>query len=113
MGLNGSVVRAVFWRNFASYFANPVGYLFIFAFTLAGAYFAFDDQFFAANMADLEQLNGVYSLLALLLVPAITMSSWSEERRSGTEELLLTLPGSDLSIVLGKYLACLGIYTAA
>jgi ABC-2 type transport system permease protein len=113
MGLNGSVVRAVFWRNFASYFANPVGYLFIFAFTLAGAYFAFNDQFFAANMADLEQLNAVYSLLALLLVPAITMSAWAEERRSGTEELLLTLPGSDLSIVLGKYFACLGIYTAA
>ena len=52
MGLNVSVVRAVFWRNFTSYFANPVGYLFIFAFTLAGAYFAFNDQFFAANMAD-------------------------------------------------------------
>jgi len=113
MGLNASVVRAVFWRNFASYFANPVGYLFIFAFTLAGAYFAFNDQFFASNMADLEQLNAVYSLLALLLIPAISMSAWAEERRSGTEELLLTLPGSDLSIVLGKYLACLGIYTAA
>jgi ABC-2 type transport system permease protein len=113
MGLNLSVVKAVFWRNFASYFANPVGYLFIFAFTLAAAYFAFNDQFFAANMADLEQLNAVFSLLALLLVPAITMSAWAEERRSGTEELLLTLPGSDLSIVLGKYFACVGIYTAA
>jgi ABC-2 type transport system permease protein len=113
MNFNGSVVRAVFWRNFAAYFANPVGYLFVFAFTLAAAYFAFNDQFFAANMADLDQLNAVYSLLALLLVPAITMSAWAEERRSGTEELLLTLPGSDFSIVLGKYFACLGIYTVA
>src|SRR5687767_6485917 len=99
MGLNFSVISAVFRRNFVSYFANPVGYLFIFAFTLSAAYFAFNDQFFASNLADLDQLNAVYSLLALLLVPAITMSVWAEERRSGTEELLLTLPGSDLSIV--------------
>lgn len=110
-----SVVFAVFKRNLVSFFSNPIGYLFITAFTAVGAYFAFwhENKFFADNICDLTQLNTYFPMLALLFVPAITMSIWAEERKTGTEELLLTLPGSDLQIVLGKYLAALAVYTVS
>jgi len=113
MSIHRHAVGAVFRRNLHAFFGNPTGYVFITVFIIAMAFLAFGASFFANNMADLSALNAVFIWLPALFVPAITMSTWAEERRMGTDELIFTLPISDTEIALGKYFAALAVYSAA
>jgi ABC-2 type transport system permease protein len=111
--LRWHVISAVFRRNVASYFSGVLGYLFIIAFVVVGGILAFGHLFFTNNLATLDQLSANFPMLLLFLVPAITMSAWADERKLGTDELLFTLPATDLEILLGKYLSVLAVYSIA
>lgn len=112
MGIDFSVIRAIARRELGSYLGNPAGYVFLTLFIAATGAGAFlQAGFFARNLADLALLNKVMPAILMLFVPAVTMNVWAEERRRGTDELLMTMPVRDLEVVLGKYFGALGVYS--
>lgn len=93
-------------REFSSFFATPVAYIFIAIFLVMSGVFTFlIGDFYARGQADLLSFFNFHPWLYLFLVPAISMRTWSEERKSGTIELLMTLPFTTLQIMLGKFFA--------
>ena len=109
-----AVIGALFRKELRSFLGNPTGYVFLTLFIVASASAAFlTDSFFSRNLADLATLNRWMPAILMFFVPAVTMGLWADERRSGTDELLLTLPVRDGEVVLGKFLGALGVYTVA
>lgn len=114
LGVYRQAMFAVMRRNFVGYFINPTGYVFLALFVVLTSFAAFwPHSFFASNLANFDQLSLYLPYIMLVIIPAITMSAWSEEKRQGTDELLLTLPTTDVEIVLGKYFASVFIFTVA
>ncbi|SEL35608.1 ABC-2 type transport system permease protein [Atopomonas hussainii] len=99
-------LSVVFKRELASYFATPLAYVFLVIFlVMAGVFTFYLGGFFERGQADLQPFFNFHPWLYLFLIPAIGMRLWSEERKSGTIELLMTLPISRTASVLGKFLA--------
>lgn len=113
MTFRPKVILPIFRRNFASYFSGVLGYLFIIVFVVVFGAMAFNARFFTANEPSFDQLTEWYPLLLLFFIPAITMSVWADERKLSTDELLFTMPATDLEILVGKYLSVLAVYTVA
>jgi ABC-2 type transport system permease protein len=100
-------VIPIFKREFVGYFRTPVAYVFLVVFLLFSVGLAFSrfGGFFKAGIASLDAYFGFYPWLFLFIVPSVGMRLWSEEKRSGTAELLFTLPVTTLEAVIGKFLA--------
>jgi len=100
------LISAIFRRELRSYFATPLAYVFIVIFLLlSGALTFYLGAFFERGQADLQPFFNFHPWLYLFLIPAVAMRLWSEERKSGTIELLLTLPVTMWQAVIGKFLA--------
>ncbi len=99
-------IRIIFKRELAGYFGTPIAAVFIVIFLmLSGAFTFYLGNYFVRGQADLVPFFDFHPWLYLVLIPALAMRLWAEERRSGTIELLLTLPVTMWEAVLGKFLA--------
>ncbi|QGX41822.1 ABC transporter permease [Permianibacter aggregans] len=100
------MIGMLFKREFRSYFSTPLALVFIVIFLVMSGIFTFYlGNFYERNQADLMAFFSFHPWLYLFLVPAIAMRTWAEERRSGTLELLMTLPITIWQAVLAKFLA--------
>lgn len=101
-----SMLRVIIKRELASYFSTPLAYIFMVIFLmLNGVFTFFIGRLYEQGQADLAPFFNFHPWLYLFLVPAIAMRLWAEERKTGTVELLLTLPIRLWEAVIGKFLA--------
>lgn len=101
-------IFAIVKKEFNSFFASPLGIIFLGSYVFASLFcFFWVDRFFERNIADLRPLFNWTPLLMIFLSSALTMRSWSEEKKLGTIELLFSHPVKTLDLVLGKFLGCL------
>lgn len=107
-------VLAIFRRELTSYFDSPLAYIVVPAFlVLVGGFSLWFNDILAAGVASMRTVFFWSAVFYLLLIPAVTMRLFAEERRTGSLELLVTMPVTEAEMVLGKYLAALGLMTLA
>jgi len=105
-------VWPIFKKEMRAYFASPVAYIVITIFLLICGWF-FSNSLFVMGQASLRNLFQIIPFVLTFFVPAITMRLVSEEKKTGTFELLSTMPVTDHGVVLGKYLAALALLAIA
>jgi ABC-2 type transport system permease protein len=118
---------AIAWKELRSYFSSPIGYVITGLFALLFGWFFYNYlRYFVSTSEQMmmgggapnvnqHMISGLLqntAVIILFVMPMITMRTYSEEKRSGTIELLLTSPVSDLEIILGKFLGAMGLYAA-
>ena len=111
MNINTQNIKTIYFKELKSYFNSPIAYIVMIVF-LAISGFLFTMNFFQANIASMRDFFGsffIQMVLFVVFIPAITMRSFSEEKKQGTLELLLTKPVTDLELILGKYLSALSL----
>ena len=97
-------------REVLSYLNSPIAYVVaVFFLVFTSVWFFFIQQFVAQNVASLRAYFTIMPVIFILLIPALTMRSWAEERKLGTAELLLTLPYREGEVVFGKFLGVLAL----
>ncbi len=105
-------IWAITKKEFASYFNSPIAYIVIIVFLLLTGWLFFQ-QFFLMGQTTVRALFGIMPILFIFFAPALTMRLISEERKAGTLELLVTLPLRNTDIIVGKFLAALGLLSVA
>ncbi len=101
-------------KEFRTYFKTPVAYVFLVVFLgFMGWFFFFSPDYFAAGEASMRSFFYLLPMVFLFLAPAVSMKMWAEERRIGTIETLMTMPMREHEIVIGKFLAALGLIGVA
>jgi ABC-2 type transport system permease protein len=101
-------------KELEGYFGSPLAMIFLGSFLAAELFIFFSvETFFARGIADVRPMFRWMPVLLIFLVAALTMRQWSEEMRSGTLEVLLTLPVSLIKLVLGKFLAVMALIGVA
>lgn len=107
-------MNAVFRRELRAYLVTPIGWIVVVGFLVfTSVWLFFIQDFFARGIATLREYFSVMPVVFIVLIPALTMRMWSEERKRGTDALLLTLPVSEARLVLGKFTAALVLLAAA
>ena len=95
-------------KELKSYFNSPIAYIVVIAFLVFSSVWVFYlNQFFAGNRASLRVFFGIIPVIFVIIMPALTMRSWAEEKKLGTLEVLMTLPYREGTVVLGKFMAAL------
>lgn len=102
-------MKALYLKELRSFLSSIIGYIFIAIFLILNSLFlwvfSYETNILEGGTADLRSFFGISPIIFLILIPAITMRSFSEEKRTGTIELLFTRPITDFSIIITKYLA--------
>jgi ABC-2 type transport system permease protein len=103
-------VLPIIRKELRSYFNSPIAYVVTVTFVMFCSIWVFFVQtFFVANTASLRSLFGIVPVVFIIVMPAITMRSWAEEKKLGTLEVLMTLPFREATLVLGKFLAAVAL----